>query len=298
MSKPIDEGLARALVNLAGRALRSQTVRQTARTAALAGGATVAWRRRTDDGNRATTQPSSTQPSSRRTSSNPDFSSIARGGNAGYIPQRTNNPGNITYGGERLGQRLGATGSHRSPNGRTYYTFDRPETGFQAMHSLMSSRNYRDLPGDQALHRWVQGPNNPEPLPAHYSQVFRQQGIDLSKPYSQQDPVKWARAKAQAEGFYARRNNESTNRLSKADIIERTVSTYAPVVEQQSTLSLDQLFVEHMETLPENHAIFLLKLFNDLSEENQETMFDMVQTEEGLRELLDFAIDKYMASKN
>jgi hypothetical protein len=291
MSKPIDEGLASALIRTVGRAIRSPSVRQSVRTAALGSGAVAAWRH---------TQGGNPNPSPRQrtqASGDPDFSSIARAGNVGNIPQRTNNPGNILYG--RTARNLGATGSYRSSNGNTYASFDSPEAGFRAMHRLMSGSGYRNLPGGQALNRWVTGDANTE-TPDYYKQVFRQHGIDLNRPYSEQDPVRWARAKAQAEGFYARNQvRESTlPRLSKNDIIDRTVSSYAVVSENFEPFTPQEMFVEAVSSLNESHSILLLKLFNDLAEENQEVMLEMVQSEEGVRELLDFAIDKYMAQKN
>jgi hypothetical protein len=294
MSKNIDEGLARALVSLAGRALRSPSVRTGA--AGLAGGAAAVMHNLRGSTPRSTPTRTSSPV---RPSGDPDFSKVSRGGNVGNIPQRTNNPGNITYGGRNLGRSLGATGTHRSPNGMTYYTFDSPETGFRAMHKLMGGSNYRNLSGGQALNRWVTGDANTE-TPGHYKQVFSQHGIDLSRPYSEQDPVRWGRAKAQAEGFYARRQQvrESNGRLSKNDIIDLAVSTYATPHEQQYLPTIEEMFVDTVSDLSENHAVLLLRLFNDLSEDNQETMFEMVQTDEGVRELLDFAIDKYMAQKN
>lgn len=293
MSKNIDEGLIGALVRTVGRAARSQSVRQTARTAGLGAAAAATW------GATVGRNATGNQPSATRSSGDPDFSRVSRGGNVGNIPQRTNNPGNITYGGRNLGRSLGATGTHRSPNGMTYYTFDSPESGFRAMHRLMGGSNYRNLTGGQALNRWVTGDANRE-TPGHYKQVFRQHGIDLNRPYSEQDPVRWGRAKAQAEGFYARRQQvrENNGKLSKNDIIDLAVSTYATPYELGDLPTLQEMFVDTVSDLSENHAVFLLKLFNDLSEDNQETMFQMVQTDEGVRELLDFAIDKYMAQKN
>ncbi len=280
MSKKIDEGLVSSIIKLGGAALRSPAVRQTARTIGLGGALGAVWNK-TQGGN----------PNPSTPTGSPNFSNMGNKGNAGYLPQRNNNPGNITVGGKGLQAKLGASGVMRSPNGRSYYTFDTPEAGFKAMHTLMSSSSYKDLPGEQALRRWV-GPGYND----NYAKVFRQHGIDLSKPYTQQDPVKWARAKAQAEGYYSNKVNESNTKLSKMDVIDRAVNVYAPTTETPPSIS--EMFVASVERLSEGHAITLMKLFNDLSEDNQEVMLNLVQTDQGVRELLDFAIDKYMAQKN
>jgi len=85
-------------------------------------------------------------------------------------------------------------------------------------------------------------------------------------------------------------------KYTREDIINRTVEKYAPRYEEVTPLTLEEQFAEKTQGLSENHVFTLLRLFNDLDESNQLTMLSMVESEQGVRELLDFAIDKYIAT--
>ena len=85
-------------------------------------------------------------------------------------------------------------------------------------------------------------------------------------------------------------------KYTREDIINRTVEKYAPRYEEVTPLTLEEQFAEKTQDLSENHVFTLLRLFNDLDESNQLTMLSMVESEQGVRELLDFAIDKYIAT--
>lgn len=85
-------------------------------------------------------------------------------------------------------------------------------------------------------------------------------------------------------------------KYTREDIINRTVEKYAPRYEEVAPLTLEEQFAEKTQGLSENHVFTLLRLFNDLDESNQLTMLSMVESEQGVRELLDFAIDKYIAT--
>jgi hypothetical protein len=86
-------------------------------------------------------------------------------------------------------------------------------------------------------------------------------------------------------------------KYTREDIINRTVEKYAPRYEEVTPLTLEEQFAEKTQGLSENHVFTLLRLFNDLDESNQLTMLSMVESEQGVRELLDFAIDKYIATQ-
>jgi hypothetical protein len=85
-------------------------------------------------------------------------------------------------------------------------------------------------------------------------------------------------------------------KYTREDIINRTIEKYAPRYEEVTPLTLEEQFAEKTQALSENHVFTLLRLFNDLDESNQLTMLSMVESEQGVRELLDFAIDKYIAT--
>ena len=86
-------------------------------------------------------------------------------------------------------------------------------------------------------------------------------------------------------------------KYTREDIINRTIEKYVPRYEEVTPLTLEEQFAEKTRDLSENHVFTLLRLFNDLDESNQLTMLSMVESEQGVRELLDFAIDKYIATQ-
>lgn len=85
-------------------------------------------------------------------------------------------------------------------------------------------------------------------------------------------------------------------KYTREDIINRTIEKYVPKYEEVTPLTLEEQFAEKTQHLSENHVFTLLRLFNDLDESNQNTMLSMVESDQGVRELLDFAIDKYIAT--
>ncbi len=82
--------------------------------------------------------------------------------------------------------------------------------------------------------------------------------------------------------------NKAVDRLTKEDIINRAIDRYMP--EDVEIRSLEDRLLDKIEHLPESHAATLLVLFNELSEDNQKTMLESVDTQEGINSLLDFAI--------
>ncbi len=85
-------------------------------------------------------------------------------------------------------------------------------------------------------------------------------------------------------------------KYTREDIINRTIDKYVPKYEEVTPLTLEEQFAEKTQDLSENHVFTLLRLFNDIDESNQHTMLSMVESDQGVRQLLDFAIDKYIAT--
>lgn len=83
--------------------------------------------------------------------------------------------------------------------------------------------------------------------------------------------------------------NRAVDRLTKEDIINRAIANYMP--EDAEPYTLEDRLLDKIEHIPESHAATLLVLFNELSEENQKTMLETVETQEGINSLLDFAIN-------
>ena len=83
--------------------------------------------------------------------------------------------------------------------------------------------------------------------------------------------------------------SRAVDRLTKEDIINRAIANYMP--EDAEPYTLEDRLLDKIEHIPESHAATLLVLFNELSEENQKTMLETVETQEGINSLLDFAIN-------
>lgn len=161
--------------------------------------------------NRSTTSTPQRQPAQPVQPKGPDFSKLPSMGDAGNIPQRTNNPGNITLSpkedfAKSNARRMGATGEWRNPNnGRRYAVFPDATSGYRAVHSLITTKDYEDLTPRQAVNRYVSGNPNTN-ADAMYFQVLKQHGIDPDKGrFGDYDPMKRVQAISQAEGAYARR---------------------------------------------------------------------------------------------
>lgn len=289
MSKTIDEGLAGALVKLAGKALKSQSVRQSARTGALGAGLAAAWKNTYGGSNKQRPNPSQ-QPTSRRSAPNDTWSrmvSTESGGRQfGSSGQTlTSHKGAIgaaqimpQYGAE-FAQRAGVEWDERKARTDRDYNlklgraqFDHLVNTYKGDHARAAAAYNAGPGGLRRAERAARAAGRP----------------DAWREYLPQETKDYVRKVIREE--------TPTHYMSKRDLINRVVDTYS--VQPQEQASLQELFVQCVETLKESHTILLLRLFNDLSENNQEIMFDLVQTNEGVRELLDFAIDKYMIQKD
>jgi hypothetical protein len=78
------------------------------------------------------------------------------------------------------------------------------------------------------------------------------------------------------------------NRLTKEDIIDRAVDKYVP---EELKFTAEERLLRRLEGLSEGHIDMLMDLFESLNDMNQSMMIDSAETQEGLNQLLDFAIN-------
>lgn len=379
MSKTIDEGLAGALVKLAGKALKSQSVRQSARTGALGAGLAATWKN-TFGGSNTPKQPSNTKTKASSyipgsASSNDDFDNFnfdkyakhaaafesggRKYGNANY-GSKTNfgYEGAFGTGSQALEQagllKPGATKKYRNNNSSqaAIYQPDAWADGYSREQYLKSPElqhkvyrtitkfNYDALknkgvikPGmsqDEIAGRlyaaahggaggaekyFVHGKDTRDfkfkdasvgKSYASMKQHYRTYGNDdpdvdpnrkaVAAKRNQQQPGIVDRALTAARNVF--KEETSQKYATKTDIINKTIDRYVAEATPAPQMTIEESLIASIEHLPEAHAITLLRLFNDLSEDNQITMIGLVQSESGVRELLDFAIDKYVVQKN
>lgn len=288
----IDEGVG-ALVRLASRAIRSPSVRQTARTGALGAGLATVWRN-TYGGDNTPRQPSS------------------RGGNTPRQPSSSaDTTWNRMVGTESGGRQFSRSGQTlTSRAGAIGAAQIMPQYGAEFARRAgvewderraRTDRDYNLRLGRAQFDHLLKTYNGDHSRAAAAYNAGARRLRDAERSAARAgNPDAWRDYLPAETRDYLRKNireDSSVKYMTVNDIIAKTVDTYC-VNERPVQLSLDEAFVACLENFNESHAILLLNLFNDLTEENQETMFEMVQTDEGVRELLDFAIDKYMAIKN
>jgi hypothetical protein len=78
------------------------------------------------------------------------------------------------------------------------------------------------------------------------------------------------------------------NALTKEDIINRAVDKYVP---EELKFTAEERLLRRLEGLSEGHIDMLMDLFESLNDMNQSMMIDSAETQEGLNQLLDFAIN-------
>ena len=76
--------------------------------------------------------------------------------------------------------------------------------------------------------------------------------------------------------------------LTKQDIINRAVDKYVP---EELKFTAEERLLRRLEGLSEGHIDMLMDLFESLNDMNQSMMIDSAETQEGLNQLLDFAIN-------
>ena len=114
----------------------------------------------------------------------------------GTLPARTNNPGNIEY--QDFAKSYGAVGSSPSTNGPPVAVFPTREAGFVAMDGLLKSK-YSNGPIGKTIESWAEDPSHP-------AKVISAAGVDPNKKYTdftKDEKVRFMRALAKVEGFYA-----------------------------------------------------------------------------------------------
>lgn len=79
--------------------------------------------------------------------------------------------------------------------------------------------------------------------------------------------------------------------LRREDIINRVIDKYLPEADIFEDLTNEEILLVKLSGLKENHVITLMTLFQSLDENNQMRMLGTVETAEGVRGLLDFALE-------
>jgi len=79
------------------------------------------------------------------------------------------------------------------------------------------------------------------------------------------------------------------DKLTKEDIINKAIERYIP--EEVEPVSTEEYIVAIMEDYSVNHIHTILELYDSLSENNQITMLETLDTENGINKLLDFVIE-------
>ena len=80
----------------------------------------------------------------------------------------------------------------------------------------------------------------------------------------------------------------AVKKLTKEDIINRTIEKYIPEAEQ---LSDEERLIERLEGLSEAHIHLLLSVFEGLNDDNRMRMLGLVETREGINSMIDFALE-------
>lgn len=81
------------------------------------------------------------------------------------------------------------------------------------------------------------------------------------------------------------------SRMTKEDIINRTIEKYMPEVADINPLTMEQRLAKKLDGLSESHTTLLFSLFANLNEDNQMKMIDTCSDRDGINELIDFALE-------
>jgi len=81
------------------------------------------------------------------------------------------------------------------------------------------------------------------------------------------------------------------SRMTKEDIINRTIEKYMPEVADIKPLTMEQRLAKKLDGLSESHTTLLFSLFANLNEDNQMKMIDTCSDRDGINELIDFALE-------
>jgi hypothetical protein len=80
-------------------------------------------------------------------------------------------------------------------------------------------------------------------------------------------------------------------RVTKEDIINRTIKKYMPEVADIKPLTMEQRLAKKLDGLSESHIALLFSLFTNLNEDNQFKMIDTCEDMVGINQLIDFALE-------
>ena len=79
--------------------------------------------------------------------------------------------------------------------------------------------------------------------------------------------------------------------LTKEDIINNALDKYLPQVSEYEPLSNEELIISKLENISESHIYMILELYQSLSPDNQSKLFSQLDSEDGIKTVLDFAIE-------
>jgi hypothetical protein len=84
---------------------------------------------------------------------------------------------------------------------------------------------------------------------------------------------------------------ENQKKLTKEDIINRTIEKYMPEVADIKPLTMEERLAKKLDGLSEGHTTLLFSLFTNLNEDNQMKMIEACSDRDGINELIDFALE-------
>jgi hypothetical protein len=86
-------------------------------------------------------------------------------------------------------------------------------------------------------------------------------------------------------------SRENQKKLTKEDIINRTIEKYMPEVADIKPLTMEERLAKKLDGLSEGHTALLFSLFTNLNEDNQMKMIEACSDKDGINELIDFALE-------
>lgn len=86
-------------------------------------------------------------------------------------------------------------------------------------------------------------------------------------------------------------SRENQKKLTKEDIINRTIDKYMPEVADIKPLTMEERLAKKLDGLSESHTAILFSLFTNLNEDNQIKMLATCEDMEGINQLIDFALE-------
>jgi hypothetical protein len=88
----------------------------------------------------------------------------------------------------------------------------------------------------------------------------------------------------------AKRVAESVKLVNKQNVIESVLGRYVPALETYEPMSEEDRIIDKLDGLFEEHIVSILELYNSLDEDNKLGMMDLLDTSDGVNEILDFVI--------